>query len=111
MTARNLSTCHAYPWAGQYGSAMERARAEVEAQAKKSAGWLAVQHRDGIVPPAEKIVLNCLRALRAIPDGERLYADHLTDVIAKGFLDTAWGAHTSRRRITALLEIDAEEAR
>jgi hypothetical protein len=77
----------------------------LEAQAIKSAAWLATQHRDGIIPPADMIVLDCLRALQAIPENERAGADELMDVIAKGYLDTAWGAKTSRRRLTALLRI------
>jgi hypothetical protein len=94
----------------QPGSAVKQARAAIESQAKESAAWLASQHRDGVIPPAEKIVLDCLRALQAIPQGERLYADELTDVIAKGFLATAQTPVGSRRRIAALLRIGAEAA-
>lgn len=93
-----------------YSSAMNETFAMIEVQAVESAGWLAVQHRDGIIPPAEKIVLDCLRALQAIPAAERVYADQLTYATAKGFLETAWGARAYRRRMTALLEIDAEAA-
>jgi hypothetical protein len=93
--------------------------AKLEDAARKSAAWLAGQYRHGLIPPpadrevispAETIVLDCLRALQAIPDGERLYAHELTDVIAKGYLDTALDARDSRRRVAALLRISAEAA-
>jgi hypothetical protein len=103
---------HADSWPARQppSPAMASAHAALEAQAKKSAEWILDQHRDGIIPPAEKIVLDCLRALQAIPAADRLYADHLTDVIAKGYLDSAWGARASRRRLTALLRIAGEAA-
>lgn len=88
--------------------ALAAAHAALESQAKETAAWLATQHRDGIIPPAEHIVLDCLRALQAIPTDNRMYADELVDMIAKGYLDTAWGAKTSRRRVAALLRIAAE---
>lgn len=99
--------------------AVAAAHAAVEEAARKSAAWLAGQYRggvipipderDGVIPPAEKIVLDALRALQAIPD-DRMYADQMTDVIARGYLDTACDAHTSRRRLTALLRISGEAA-
>jgi hypothetical protein len=100
--------------------ALAAAHAAVEDAARKSAAWLAGQYRhgvippcgerDGIIPPAEKIVLDCLRALQSIPDADRLYADRLMDAIAQGYLETALDPPTSRRRVTALLRIAGEAA-
>ncbi len=59
---------------------------------------------------AEGIVLNCLRALQAIPEIDRLGADVLMDVIARDYLATALDAKTSMRRTTALLRIAGEKA-
>lgn len=92
--------------------ATQVAKAALEEQAKVTAEWLATttEHRDGIIAPAEKIVLDCLRALQAIPSVDRRYADVLMDMIAEGFLDTALEPRTSRRRVTALLRIATEGA-
>jgi len=54
---------------------------------------------------AETIVLDCLRALQAIPEFDRLFADELMDVIARDYIATATGSPTRIRRLTALLEI------
>lgn len=91
-------------------SARAEISAALEAEAAKTAAWLLTQHRDGIVPPAEKIVLDCLRALHAIPDADRMYRDELIDVIARGFLDTAWGVRNHKRRAFALLRIAGKSA-
>jgi hypothetical protein len=96
---------------------MAAAHAAVEDAARKSATWLASQYRhgtipvpderDGAIPPAERIVLDCLRALQAIPAADRLYADQFADMIAKGYLAVADTPRMSTRRLTALLRIAA----
>jgi hypothetical protein len=54
---------------------------------------------------AEAIVLNCLRALQAIPEIDRRFADELMDVISKVYLDTSPDGRTEVRRANALLKI------
>ena len=95
---------------GKPSPAMEAACAALEVQAGLTAAWLTTKHRDGIISPAEMTVMNCLRALKAIPEAERMHADVLTDVIARGFLDTAWGMRDKTRRANALLKIAGEES-
>lgn len=100
-----LASATSWPGSRPPSLAMERARAALEAQAVKSVDWLTLQHRDGIISPAEKIVLDCLRALQKIQGAERMYADAMTDGIAKTFLDTALGVRNHKRRAYALLWI------
>lgn len=96
------------PWCRPPSPASAAICAALEVGAKVTAAWLATQHRDGIIPPAEKIVLDCLRALQAIPDSERLYADAMMDAIARIYLSTSADAATERRRTYALLKIGGE---
>lgn len=77
----------------------------LQKQAIKSATWLVGQPKYGVIPPAERIVLDCLRALQAIPEADRMYADELTDIIASGFLATACGIRNQQHRACALLRI------
>jgi hypothetical protein len=84
---------------------MDEVCAKVAEQGRKSGEWLATQHRDGIIPPAEKIVLNCLRSLQAIPGSERLYADEMMDKIATVYLNASPNETNMRRRANALLRI------
>jgi hypothetical protein len=59
---------------------------------------------------AETIVCDCLRALQAIPEIDRLFADLLMDRIAKVYLATAPDGKTEVRRASALLRIAGERA-
>jgi hypothetical protein len=70
----------------------------------------ALIRRDDDDSPAERIVLDALRALQATPFGYRPYAEQLTDAIAKAYLDTAPDAPARMRRIRALLRISGESA-
>ena len=64
---------------------------------------------------AERIVCDCLRELRDIPEADRLYAHELTDAISAVYLDLAWAAPRQRheekihRRTMALMRIAAGE--
>jgi hypothetical protein len=58
---------------------------------------------------AEQIVTDCLRALQAIPEADRAYADGFMDRIALIFLNSSDTDATTRRRAWALLRISAEE--
>ena len=59
-------------------------------------------------PLAETAVLDCLRALQAIPLADRQYADGLMDFIARIYLNSSDDQTTARRRAYALLRISAE---
>jgi len=61
-----------------------------------------------LIPPAEEIVLNCLRALQSIREPRRLYADCLMDKIALIYLNSSDNDITERRRAYALLRIAGE---
>ncbi len=64
---------------------------------------------------AERVVCDCLRELRDIPDADRLYAHELTDAISAVYLDLAWAPPRQRdaakihRRTMALMRIAAGE--
>ena len=79
----------------------ESRQSEIEQQAAKE------QRRDEVTPLAEHVVLDCLRALKAVSPSP--HAMELTDMISRGYLDTP-NQITRMRRIAALLEISAEEA-
>jgi hypothetical protein len=90
------------------GMAERQTIAALETQAVTTAQWLSAYHRDGLIPPAEKIVLTCLRALQAIPEKERVGADRLMDALAQAFIDVADTPIASKRRANALLRIAGE---
>lgn len=90
-------------------SSFDEVLERVEALGKAQGQMLAAQHRDGIIPPAEKIVLDALRALQAIPEGDRLYADELSGEISRVFIESAWGIRNSNRRAVAVLRVAGEQ--
>ena len=91
------------------GMAEAEVRAMLEAQAKKTAAWLAEHPRGtSTIAPAERAVETCLRALQAIPDADNLYAHELLNAIARAYLESAWGVKDHKRRAHALLRIAAE---
>jgi hypothetical protein len=93
------------------GIAEAEVHAMLEAQAKKTAAWLAEHPRGTFTTaPAERAVETCLRALQAIPDADRIYADELMNAIARAYLDSAWGPKDQKRRAHALLRIAGEGA-
>ena len=81
-------------WAG-------RPRQFVVPEQHKAATWAGRP-----TPLAEHLVLDCLRALKAISPSP--YAMDLMDMISRGFLEIP-GQTARMRRIAALLEISAEE--
>ena len=87
--------------------------AEVNAAMKASdemiAGWSLPKYHDEVIQ-AETIVLDCLRALRAIPDADRVYADELMDGIAELYMKIRQDIPTQRRRGFALLGFASEVA-
>ncbi len=70
---------------------------------EESTAWLSTSRdNDAVTPLAEHVVLDCLRALKVIAPSP--YARQLTDMIARGYVETP--EHMVRmRRIYALLEI------
>lgn len=54
---------------------------------------------------AEKVVCDCLRELRDIPESDSLYAKELMDAISKAYIETARESPIRMRRIAVLLKI------
>lgn len=88
-------------------SAMDKTIAALEDQAKATVTYL--RPRDGVVPPADRIVLDCLRQLQAIPKVDRQGADRLMDGIALTYQLTARNSDERMRRCMALLVVCGEE--
>jgi hypothetical protein len=89
---------------------MDSPYAAVEANSRRTARWLEswpVELPPAHIPAAETAVLDCLRALQAIPKADRPYADGLMDFIARIFLNSSDSQATARRRAFALLRIAA----
>ena len=86
---------------------MDRTIAKLEEQAKLTVvRW---RPRDGIVSPADRIVLNCLRTLQAIPETERQGANLLMGEISRVYLESSRNPEEHTRRLRAVLELCAEE--
>ena len=90
--------------------AFDRAIEALEEQAKKTAAYIHGHRGDALVPPAERIVLDCLRQLHSLHPDDRMDADDLSAAISKAFINQAWGIKTARRRYAAILRI-ADEGR
>lgn len=89
---------------GRKRSTMLETIAMLKEQSDKSAARL-IKRREGIMPPADMIVLDCLRQLRAIqaPELERHAAYALVDEISRGYLAASRGGKELARRAAAML--------
>jgi hypothetical protein len=92
----------------------ENVRAQLEALGARQGAELRNTPRFGIIPPAEKILVQFLLDLQALPDRERAGADILMDRVAEVYLSTSDTSETRLRRIHHLLLIshvgDANES-
>ena len=86
---------------------MDETIAKLEKQAKLTV--VQLRPRDGIIPPADRITLNCLRALQAIPETERQGANRLMGEISRVYLESSRNPEEHTRRLRAVLELCAEE--
>jgi hypothetical protein len=91
-------------------NAMDDVCAELEALGRRQGEWLSPNPRPGMNAPAEQLVEGCLSALQALPNGDRIFADKLMDVIAQCYLKASSNDDTITRRTTALLRISAQGA-
>jgi hypothetical protein len=87
--------------------AMDTAITALKEQAHKTATYLVNGRSNCLITPAERIVQDCLRALQAIPAGERFDADAMMDGISFVYLHSARDNKEQQRRLTALLKIGA----
>jgi hypothetical protein len=81
---------------------------EIAVQAPKTVTRIRARY-DGIISPAEKIVLDCLRQLQAIPAADRLYVDGLLASVTRAYLDASDNERTFERRFQAITRVASEK--